>query len=997
MNKKISIWLIITILIIPLAFALSFETYNLLFFKDYTDYLKDVKVTKITPTSATIQSTICNPYLINDYYINSKDDFDNKFFEKRNRISNYELFIIEDVIYNTSFGSECFGYKADNGSMAIKCEIIWKNILKKEKKTWEPVGKTIYNQKCYNIMQVIYYPFDLYGTMIDQYYNIFGHDFTEYIWVNVTEFNETFDNTDYVDLTTNTTAIISGGKVSLNISTTETTPGGNSTDREEYRNRSYDFGGEPSLNGSWASLNDNPENYGWVDHWGVCPINGYKYNETNVYNGNMSIVIGLNTSYDCGLRLDLFPNHLNTSSGNGTVEAFFYDCYDNISCRDTYFNFKNTSNEDNYLCGYMGWLSNDKYCYYHVTGGSCNLDRTIGWHRIRAGYNNTNYFCIIDDTVINVTKNPSPTRYIILKGSDSGRAGVTYWDNFRIYNGTVPPIGLIETTYYLNSSLTSTQLDSSKKIDKAKLTLDKTTFLAGTNTTCKMRTDNNAWQTTLNGTMTDLTDGYGLFYNCSMTTTNNLTTPEIDLLTIEVDIIDEKPPKYSNFTINSSTTYQNDVIMFKVNLTDDYRLYNYKFAHNQSGAFVNVSNVLISQNITYIVNETITVLTNNEAVCGVVWVNDTSNNQNVTNITCYQAINLPPTASLRLPRINYVNDTTSPLNITFNCTATDETAVKNISLYITNYKNESFSLNITNTTSTVKDQANWTLNLYEGRYNWSCEACDDDGDCILNSTNRSIKINSTLYNFTMFYNKTIHETSEPNHNITFIINPNHILNISSAYITWNKTKTIATYNKINDTLIIYNTTINTTLVITNNTDVNFTWSYNISYFNNTNDLIHLNGTKNQNQTLMYAYTILSSYIPQNKFETEEADINFIIFNPLNKSIVNGFVDYYNENVTVNFVDQYIDLNATIITGLVNSTNGIATINYTPYINIYYNGINITRNFSRQEQTVYQIFIGNCTTIVGSSGALANTTALIFKFYDEDKLNNINASISGICD
>ena len=132
MNKKISIWLIITILIIPLAFALSFETYNLLFFKDYTDYLKDVKVTKITPTSATIQSTICNPYLINDYYINSKDDFDNKFFEKRNRISNYELFIIEDVIYNTSFGSECFGYKADNGSMAIKCEIIWKNILKKE-------------------------------------------------------------------------------------------------------------------------------------------------------------------------------------------------------------------------------------------------------------------------------------------------------------------------------------------------------------------------------------------------------------------------------------------------------------------------------------------------------------------------------------------------------------------------------------------------------------------------------------------------------------------------------------------------------------------------------------------------------------------------------------------------------------------------------------------------------------------------------------------------
>jgi len=59
----------------------------------------------------------------------------------------------------------------------------------------------------------------------------------------------------------------------------------------------------------------------------------------------------------------------------------------------------------------------------------------------------------------------------------------------------------------------------------------------------------------------------------------------------------------------------------------------------------------------------------------------------------------PPTTTLNYPPVNYYNDTSDPVDVIFNCSANDSTGsnkgVVNISLYITDNTNTSFSLNQT--------------------------------------------------------------------------------------------------------------------------------------------------------------------------------------------------------------------------------------------------------------------------------------------------------------
>ncbi len=102
-----------------------------------------------------------------------------------------------------------------------------------------------------------------------------------------------------------------------------------------------------------------------------------------------------------------------------------------------------------------------------------------------------------------------------------------------------------------------------------------------------------------------------------------------------------------------------------------------------------------------------------------------------------------PSIILNNPEDNYYNDTSSPVNVTFNCSATDDIQLANISLYITNSSNESFSLNQTTNITGLSNSTTWTLSLGNGNYTWNCLGYDNSSQEDWANTNRSLTINYT--------------------------------------------------------------------------------------------------------------------------------------------------------------------------------------------------------------------------------------------------------------
>jgi len=104
-----------------------------------------------------------------------------------------------------------------------------------------------------------------------------------------------------------------------------------------------------------------------------------------------------------------------------------------------------------------------------------------------------------------------------------------------------------------------------------------------------------------------------------------------------------------------------------------------------------------------------------------------------------------PTVTLVAPAPNFYNDTANPASVLFNCSATDNVNLSNISLYITNSQNTSFGLNITTNIAGTSSWANWTLSLANGNYTWNCRAFDTSGNSAYATTNRTVKINYTAF------------------------------------------------------------------------------------------------------------------------------------------------------------------------------------------------------------------------------------------------------------
>ncbi|MBS3097891.1 hypothetical protein J4209_03810, partial [Candidatus Woesearchaeota archaeon] len=116
---------------------------------------------------------------------------------------------------------------------------------------------------------------------------------------------------------------------------------------------------------------------------------------------------------------------------------------------------------------------------------------------------------------------------------------------------------------------------------------------------------------------------------------------------------DTKAPFWnvSTWGANNTAPLINDVVKFSVNISDETQLNVYRFAHNQSGSFVNGSDVAIGAAGPYAANQSLTAAAH-ESICGMVWFNDSSGNQNVTNMTCYNAANTLPTAPVLSEPLN---------------------------------------------------------------------------------------------------------------------------------------------------------------------------------------------------------------------------------------------------------------------------------------------------------------------------------------------------------
>ena len=173
---------------------------------------------------------------------------------------------------------------------------------------------------------------------------------------------------------------------------------------------------------------------------------------------------------------------------------------------------------------------------------------------------------------------------------------------------------------------------------------------------------------------------------------------------------------------------------------------------------------LSAEQISALYNNRTDLIVSQETSAGEVWQSCVTPNDGIQdgNEVCSNNLTVivdnPPNVTLVSPSDNYVNDTSDPLNVTFECNATDNVGLENISLYITNSSDQSFSLNQTINISGTSNSSSWILELGSGNYTWNCLAYDDASQSDWGDNNRSLRINYTAppvnYNFTYLTNET---------------------------------------------------------------------------------------------------------------------------------------------------------------------------------------------------------------------------------------------------
>ena len=351
--------------------------------------------------------------------------------------------------------------------------------------------------------------------------------------------------------------------------------------------------------------------------------------------------------------------------------------------------------------------------------------------------------------------------------------------------------------------------------------------------------------------------------------------------------------------------------------TDGY--YNYTMELNSSGIFVFINDTLwINASDTTYDKGYITISTGGG--------NTNRGNISVDNVWYYE--DKPPTTTLNQPADNYYNDTASLVNVTFNCSATDDIQLKNISLYITNASNQSFSLNQTTNISGTSNSSQWTLELGNGNYTWNCLTYDNNSKSDWDDSNRSLKINYT---------------APPDNppNVTLSYPPDNYYNDTSQYVnlTFNATVT-DDFNLINcslwhnytgswhnnQTQSVTGTSNTTEFNLTQLTNKTFVW--NIECYDNAsqNDFGDANRTVILNWTAPLntaPYSVVINDVDGNSNNSltndSQPEINFTVYDAENSTLacelyVNGTGGYGSNSSVVNDTATLIEINQTLSDG-----------------------------------------------------------------------------------
>ena len=213
-------------------------------------------------------------------------------------------------------------------------------------------------------------------------------------------------------------------------------------------------------------------------------------------------------------------------------------------------------------------------------------------------------------------------------------------------------------------------------------------------------------------------------------TSNNPAAPQIG----NFSVIDVNPPA----SVTNLTNQSAGLTWIYWNWTNPSNI-----DFNKTIVYINGSNVQNTSNNYY--NATGLDLNTNYTIT--IHTSDIYGNINNTDVnnTASTLDYIPPTVILVSPEDNYAN-ASELVNVTFECNATDDIDLVNISLYITNTSDEDFALNQTTNVSGTSNSSAWILELGKGNYTWNCLAYDNASESGWGSENRSLRINYTADN-----------------------------------------------------------------------------------------------------------------------------------------------------------------------------------------------------------------------------------------------------------
>ena len=181
-------------------------------------------------------------------------------------------------------------------------------------------------------------------------------------------------------------------------------------------------------------------------------------------------------------------------------------------------------------------------------------------------------------------------------------------------------------------------------------------------------------------------------------------------------------PLPQNQTIEGGVSFGYDINATDLGGISTYIINDSRFSFFSNGTLINTSRLNVG---TYNLN---------------ISVNDSSRNVNWTFFNVTVLDTTAPTLTYQSPANGYSNDSTSQVNVTFTCNASDFNQLQNFSLYLTNAINQSLISNRTSNLNGKTNSSNWTIEISRGNYTWNCLVYDQAGLSTW-GTNRTLKLN----------------------------------------------------------------------------------------------------------------------------------------------------------------------------------------------------------------------------------------------------------------